>query len=357
MDNHRIFDYYADMTHSAHPLPFELRGGEKLLWSAAKVPHISVGQWVLWGLSGLFFVISGWFLVLGWLEQGIDAFRGMFYLIPGVLLIRVALLERARDRRTLYALSNQRAFIVEHAEGAAGVPLVVTFAVRPNMIIKYHRRRNGHADYYLGEESGYCINKRCGFINLPPEQEPLPYFALLGITLPATGETRRSAVFKRPGSRFRAGWGELICLCVLAAGIFLNVDECAFFLLSKETNGTVVSYRQGTKEVRKRGTVQLFYPEIEFCTADGLTCRAVSMHGYENYPAHQIGSVIPLRYLPGNPQLSSVLEQSELIVPVGCMVGLFVLIWFSWKEGSTPPPFGSPSYLLVDASETEHRCC
>ena len=98
------------MNPPSHPLPFELKAGEELLWSVDKQPHVSTRMGLMWGASILLLVLAG---VCAAMDIAGNA-DGLLYLAALLLVLAIlaagtAMHERSSDRRIAYALSNRRA--------------------------------------------------------------------------------------------------------------------------------------------------------------------------------------------------------------------------------------------------------
>lgn len=340
------------MNTSSHPLPFELKAGEELLWSVDKKPHVSTRMGLMWGASVLLLVLAG---VCAAMDIAGNA-DGLLYLAALLLVLAIlaagtAVHERSSDRRIAYALSNRRAFIIERPAKADGKPVVFSFAVRPQMIFKYLRRGNGNMDYYLGEEKQHKATHRRGFINLTPEQDPACFFEQLGITLPAKGEKRKPTVYERPEA-LRKGemWGKCFALLIFAAGLFLCFDDIYLYLAGQETTATIVGYEEGTEKRgrRSRREVTVFYPVVHFSTSEGETGLAVSRHGYDKAPAHAPGTQIPVLYDTAAPGNVTIKDDSILMTPGIMAFGFLWVGWSLWKQWRTRRNLTRQPYVLVD---------
>ncbi|BAL98825.1 hypothetical protein CLDAP_07860 [Caldilinea aerophila DSM 14535 = NBRC 104270] len=73
----------------------------------------------------------------------------------------------------------------------------------------------------------------------------------------------------------------------------------------------------------------LFYPIVEFCTAEGQTIRFQGSTG-SNPPAHRVGDKVQVRYDPQSPE-SAVVDSWDLWLPSILFIGtggFFVLVGF-----------------------------
>ncbi|MEE1265467.1 MAG: DUF3592 domain-containing protein [Akkermansia sp.] len=340
------------MNTSSHPLPFELKAGEELLWSVDKQPHLSTHMGLMWGASVLLLVLAG---VCAAMDIAGNA-DGLLYLAALLLVLAIlaagtAVHERSSDRRIAYALSNRRAFIIERPAKADGKPVVFSFAVRPQMIFKYLRRGNGHMDYYLGEEKQHKATHRRGFINLTPEQDPACFFEQLGITLPAKGEKRKPTLYERPEALRKSDvWGRVLALILFAAGLLLCSDDAILYLTGQETTATIVDYEEGTESRGRRGRreVTVFYPVVHFTTADGKERYALSRYGYDKAPAHEPGAQIPIIYDAAAPSEATIKDDSILHTPAIMALGFLWIGWGLWKQWRTLRQFSRQSYILVE---------
>lgn len=339
---------------SHHPLPFELEAGEELLWNVNKKPHVSTHMGLMWGASLLLLVLSG---VCAAMDMAGRA-DGLLYmaallLVLALLAAGTALHERSSDRRIAYALSNRRAFIIERPVKADGKAVIFSFAVHPQMIFKHLRRRNGHVDYYLGEEKQHKTTLRRGFINLTPEQDPACFFEQLGITLPTKGDKRKPIVYERPQALFKSyTWGKLFALVLFTAGLLLCGDDALLYLTGQETTATIVDYEEGTEKRGRRGRreVTVYYPIVHFTTAKGQSGLAISRYGYDKAPAHEPGSQIPIIYDASSPAAVTIKDDSILYTPGLMALGLLWSGWGLWKQRRERRQLSKQPYILIEVN-------
>ncbi|MBO5684916.1 MAG: DUF3592 domain-containing protein [Akkermansia sp.] len=320
------------MTPLSNLLPFELSRHEKLLWSYAATSSSAthVKRKSLWVLAGVLLLLALAGYVAAACSSGDDpSYLAHLCLALGIILALTARQEYSRGRYETYALSNRRAFIIEHSARRKQEPVVLTFTVRPKMVYRTLRRNNGHMDYYLAEEymGNDCMPR--GFIDLPPEQDPGPVFEQLGVSLPAEGEKREASVIQRTKEAHSLSWRSILTIGVLVVGISFYLNDIYLYLAGQETTATIVSYEQGSR-YRKRligcsRRIKVFYPVVSFTTADGQVCSAVSQNGYDKSPEHEPGTRIPLLYDPAKPENVTIKDDSLIFIPA---LMALVLAWY-----------------------------
>lgn len=320
------------MNPPSNPLPFELSRHEKLLWSyaAASSPATHVKRKSLWVLAGVLLFLAAAGYIAAACSSGDDLFYlAHLFLVLGVILALTARQEYSRGRYETYALSNRRAFIIEHSARRKQEPVVLTFSVRPKMVYRTLRRNNGHMDYYLAEEhmGNDCMPR--GFIDLPPERDPGPVFEQLGVSLPAEGEKREAPFIQRTKETRSLSWRSILTICAFVVCISFYFDDIYLYLAGKETTAAIVSYEQGSR-YRKRligrsRKIKVFYPVVSFTTADGQLRRAVSQNGYDKSPEHEPGDRIPLLYDPARPENVTIKDDSLIFIPA---LMALVLAWY-----------------------------
>lgn len=333
-------------------LPFELPADEELRWCIKKVPGMDAYQGALWAVSAL--LLTALCVLPCLLSDGRGYVCAGILLIPSLILVWAAIQAYRRDRRIIYALSNRRAFIIEHSLNQEGVPIVISFAVRSGMVCVSRYHRNGNVDYYWGEERMGGVRHRVGFLNVPPELDPASYLIRSGIVLSPDKDGYTPGVFRRPKIAGSVGWKNLLGLSILAAVLFLAFDEARFYLMSRETTATIESYQKRTEKRNKgRSEVAVFYPKVSFRLDNGEMCQTVSYTGYERCPAYQPGSRIPVRYLAFNPHRVTIRDEEALFLPGVIALGLFGFIGAKWKSVAADVSPVSVSCIFVKADRSE----
>ena len=333
-------------------LPFELPEDEELLWCIKKVPGMDICQGGLWIASAL--LLTALCLLPNLLSDGRGYVCAGLLLIPSLILVWAAIQAYRRDRRIIYALSNRRAFIIEHSLNREGVPIVISFAVRSGMVCVSRYHRNGNVDYYWGEERMGGVRHRVGFLNVPPELDPASYLIRSGIVLSPDKNGCPPYHIRRPKIAGSVGWKNALGLSILAVFLFLAFDEARFYLLSRETTATIESYQQGNEKRGKKGhLVTVFYPKVSFCLANGEICQAVSETGYDSSPAYPPGSRISVRYLADNPHRVTIRDEEALFLPGVIALGLFGFIGAKWKSAAADVSPVSVSCIFVEADRSE----
>ena len=327
-------------TKTETTLPFELGEAEEILWQCPMPRRPEKTDWIIIGvLLLLTAACGGIFCVYGITDAGkiAAAFGGLFLFLL-VLGLHVLFKERRINRRTIYALTNKRACIIERPARPDGKCLVFSFEVHPLMIFKVKRHRNGTVDYLLGKERRRYVALANGFRNLPPELDPAAAFARVGASIPAKGEKKRKTCeYTRPtpaGQSF-AGYIFLSCLFALALGLNYDNHAADLFLLGKETTATVVTYEQGTEERggrRSRREVTVYYPVVMFRTDSGAHCLTVSQTGYDKQPACAPGATVALLYDAADPRRATIKDTSILMRPGFLLLALLWALWQVWKS-------------------------
>lgn len=333
-------------------LPFELPADEELRWCIKKVPGMDAYQGALWAVSAL--LLAALCVLPCLLSDGRGYVCAGLLLIPSLILVWAAIQAYRRDRRIIYALSNRRAFIIEHSLNREGVPIVISFAVRSGMVCVSRYHRNGNVDYYWGEERMGGVRHRVGFLNVPPELDPASYLIRSGIVLSPDKNGCPPYHIRRPKIAGSVGWKNALGLSILAVFLFLAFDEARFYLLSRETTATIESYQQGNEKRGKKGhLVTVFYPKVSFCLANGEICQAVSETGYDSSPAYPPGSRISVRYLADNPHRVTIRDEEALFLPGVIALGLFGFIGAKWKSAAADVSPVSVSCIFVEADRSE----
>ncbi|MBR2313413.1 MAG: DUF3592 domain-containing protein [Akkermansia sp.] len=327
-------------TKTETTLPFELGEAEEILWQCPMPRRPEKTDWIIIGvLLLLTAACGGIFCVYGITDAGkiAAAFGGLFLFLL-VLGLHVLFKERRINRRTIYALTNKRACIIERPARPDGKCLVFSFEVHPLMIFKVKRHRNGTVDYLLGKERRRYVALANGFRNLPPELDPAAAFARVGASIPAKGEKKRKTCeYTRPtpaGQSF-AGYIFLSCLFALALGLNYDNHAADLFLHGKETTATVVTYEQGTEERggrRSRREVTVYYPVVMFRTDSGAHCLTVSQTGYDKQPACAPGATVALLYDAADPRRATIKDTSILMRPGFLLLALLWALWQVWKS-------------------------
>lgn len=313
---------------------------EELLWQCPMPPRPEKTDLAIIGVLVLLAAGCGAiFGVCGCTDAGkiAAAFGGLFLFLL-VLCIHIFFKERRVTRRTVYALTNKRACIIERPAMPDGKGLIFSFEVHPLMIFKVKRHRNGTVDYLLGKERRGSVAFANGFRNLPPELDPAPVFEQLGATLPAKGEKKRKTCeYSRPtpaGQRF-AGYIFLSCMFALALGLDYDTHGADLFLHGKETTATVVAFEQGTEERggrRSKHEVTVFYPVVMFRTDSGANCLTISQTGYDKQPACKPGATVELLYDAADPRRATIKDPGILMRPGLFLLCLFWALWQVWKS-------------------------
>lgn len=327
-------------TKTETPLPFELGGNEELLWQYPMPRRPEKTDWIIISVLLLLTAVCGVvFCICGITEAGkiAAAFGGLFLFLL-VLGLHVLFKERRINRRTIYALTNKRACIIERPARPDGKCLVFSFEVHPLMIFKVKRHRNGTVDYLLGKERRGYVALANGFRNLPPELDPAAAFARVGASIPAEGEKKRKTCeYTRPtpASQSFAGYIFLSCLFALALGLDYDNHGADLFLHGKETTATVVTYEQGTEKRggrRSRREVTVYYPVVMFRTDSGAHCLTVSQTGYDKQPACAPGATVELLYDAADPRRATIKDTSILMRPGFFLLALLWALWQVWKS-------------------------
>lgn len=327
-------------TKTETSLPFELEESEELLWQCPMPHRPETTDLSIIGVLVMLAAGCGTiFGVCGITDAGkIAAVFGGLFLFLLVLCLHVLIKERRINRRTIYALTNKRACLIELPARPDGKCLVFSFEVHPLMIFKVRRHRNGTVDYLLGKERRGSVAFANGFRNLPPELDPAPVFEQLGATRPAKGEKKRKTCeYSRPtpaGQSF-AGYIFLSCLFALALGLDYDTHGADLFLHGKETTATVVTYEQGTEKRggrRSRHEVTVYYPVVMFRTESGAHCLTVSQTGYDKQPACAPSATVELLYDAADPRRATIKDASILMRPGFFLLALLWALWQVWKS-------------------------
>ena len=327
-------------------LPFELGDDEELLWSLIKpaVPARVKLRRLLWAAV----------VVLGLLALGCLA-SDQFGL--GMLLTSVALLclagsgeAGAAPHRISYALSNQRAFIIERPTRRGRPCTVITFRVRRGMVCRVLRRSNGHVDYHLGRqvcEEGE--DRPRGFIDLAPEHDPAPLLKQLGVQLPAENKPREGPGFSYPTEEPHRRPGRNLIMAIIAGMgclLFLNTHGTHLLLTGQKTTADIVGYEQVNDKRGRRWTrrmVVVHHPVLSFSTPDGRTHKANSLYGFDDEPKYPVGAQVEVLYAPGNPGCATICDYGIFYLPgVMLLCSLFFL-----RRYLRHPKDKKPDYVLI----------
>lgn len=326
-------------TKTETTLPFEPGEDEELLWQCPMPRRPEKTDWIIIGVLLLLTLACGViFCVCGITDAGkiAAAFGGLFLFLL-VLGLHVLIKERRINRRTVYALTNKRACIIERPARPDGKCLVFSFEVHPHMIFKVKRHRNGTVDYLLGKERRGYVAFANGFRNLPPELDPAAAFARVGASIPAEGEKKRKTCeYTRPTPAGQSFAGVIILSCLFALALGLDYDNhgADLFLHGKATTATVVTYEQGTEKRggrRSRREVTVYYPVVMFRTDSGAHCLTVSQTGYDKQPACRPGATVELLYDAADPRRATIKDASILMRPGFFLLALLWALWQVWK--------------------------
>ncbi len=338
------------MTPLSNLLPFELKQDEHLLWSyAAENKAVSGGKRKsLWPLAILLLVLAMMGYAANFLGISDDYFflaRICLYL--GMAVALVAKMERNNGRYEVYVLSNLRAYIIELSTRKKHTPVVLSFAVHPQMVYRILRRSNGHMDYYLGSEQIGKEPMPRGFINLPPEHDPASILEQLGVLLPAEGETLEPLYIQRPKIKYSISWRKILISCLLVLGLLLHSGNIYMYFAGQETTATVVDYE---KEDDEDPEYTMFYPVVIFNTAGGDVCKSTCNQGASGAPEYEIGAQIPLIYDPTNPKYAMINEDSLISTPAIMALALLCLLLSLRKEVSERRKLLKSPYILVETN-------
>ena len=334
------------MTPPSNPLPFELQQDEQLLWSYAaenKAAPASKRK-SLWPLAILLLVLGVTGRAAEWLDIS-DEFSSLarICLYLGMLVVLVVKLERNNGRYEVYALSNLRAYIIELSTGRKHTPVILSFAVHPQMVYRTLRRENGHVDYYLATEFMGREPMPRGFINLPPEQDPAPILEQLGITLPAEGETLEPLPIERPQIKYSVSWRKILLTCLLAAGLWLHSGYIYMYFAGQETTATVVDHEADMHTA-------MLYPVVIFTAADGNPRKSTCIQGSSEAPEYEIGAQIPLIYDPANPEYAMINEDSLIATPAIMALFFIWLLLSLRKEWNARRKLRQTPYIHLEIS-------
>ena len=313
--------------------------GEELLWKCRK-PQPSE-KWDMVTLGVLLCLVAGCGITYGLAEAEITGklalvFGGLFLFIIVVGVIKLVH-HRGVVRRTVYVLTDKKAYIQESPAKPKDKWLLISFEVHPHMIYKVKRRSNGTVDYVLGKEHRGNLTLRTGFMHLPPELDPAAVFEQLGATLPAKDEKKRAVCeYKRPILPAQSIVGYVFLSVLFAVGFALCYDEhgADLYVVGEEATAKVVAYEQGTEKRGRRSKreVSVYYPIVAFHTADGRTCVTNSQTGYDKSPACAPGDTVQILYHPDEPRYATIKDDSILIRPLVLLAAIFWALWSIWKE-------------------------
>ena len=314
--------------------------GEDLLWKCRK-PQLSE-KWDMVTLGVLLCLVAGCGITYGLAEEEITGklalvFGGLFLFIIVVGVIKLVH-HRGVVRRTVYVLTDKKAYIQESPAKPKDKWLLISFEVHPHMIYKVKRRSNGTVDYVLGKEHRGNLTLRTGFMHLPPELDPAAVFEQLGATLPARGEKKRTVCeYKRPTLPVQSIFGYVFLLGLFAVGFVLCHDDhgADLYVTGEEATATVVGYRQDTEERGRRGRreVTVYYPVIAFQTAEGGEPYVThSQTGYDHSPEREPGDTVQVLYYPDEPLYATIKDDSILLRPLLLLAGIIWALWSIWKE-------------------------
>ena len=312
---------------------------EKLLWICRK--PMPPAKWDMVALSILLILVAGCGITYCLAEAEI---AGKLALIFGGLFLFIIVMglasfvhQRGVVRRTVYVLTDKKAYIQEGPARPKDKWLLISFEVHPHMIHKVKRRRNGTVDYVLGKEHRGSLTLSTGFMHLPPELDPAAVFEQLGATLPAKGEKKRAfCEYKRPTQAVHSIFGYVLLSCLFAVGFALCYDDhgADLYVLGEKTEARVVAYEQGTEKRGRRNKreVTVYYPVVAFHTADGRTCVTNSQTGYDKSPAREPGDTVQILYHPDEPRYATIKDDSILIRPLLLLAAIIWALWSIWKE-------------------------
>ena len=334
----------------SNPLPFEFQQDEQLLWSHAAENKAATGRKrkSLWPLAILLLLLGAMGRAAEWLDISDEfSFLARMCIYLGMLVILVIKLERNNGRYEVYALSNQRAYIIELSTRKKHTPVVLSFAVHPQMVYRTLRRVNGHMDYYLGSEPMGKEPMPRGFINLPPEHDPASILEQLGVLLPAEGETLEPLHIQRPKIKYSISWRKILISCLLVLGLLLHSGYIYMYFAGQETTATVVDYEKDAgQDVDPEYT--MFYPVVIFNTAGGDVCKSTCIQGASGAPEYEIGAQIPLIYDPVNPEYAMVNEDSLISTPAIMALALLWLLLSLRKERRELRSMLQSPYILLE---------
>ena len=336
----------------SNPLPFELQQDEQLLWSYAAENKAATGRKrkSLWPLAILLLLLGAMGRAAEWLDISDEfSFLARMCIYLGMLVILVIKLERNNGRYEVYVLSNQRAYIIELATGKKHVPVVLSFAVHPQMVYRTLQRTNGHVDYYLGSETLVKEPMPRGFINLPPEHDPASILAQLGVLLPAEGETLEPLHIQRPKIKHSISWRKILISCILGLGLLMHSGYIYMYFTGQETTATVVDYEKDA-EHNEDPEYTMFYPVVVFTTAGGDVCKSTCIQGASGAPWYEIGAQIPLIYDPANPEYAMINEDSLITTPAIMALFLIWLLLSMWKERNARRRLRQAPYIHLEIS-------
>lgn len=313
--------------------------GEELLWKCRK-PQLSE-KWDMVTLGVLLCLVAACGITYGLAEEEITGklaliFGGLFLFIIVVGLASFVH-QRGVVRRTVYVLTDKKAYIQESPAKPKDKWLLISFEVHPHMIYKVKRRSNGTVDYVLGKEHRGSLTLSTGFMHLPPELDPAAVFEQLGATLPARGEKKRAVCeYKRPTLPVQSIFGYVFLLGLFAVGFVLCHDDhgADLYVTGEEATATVVGYRQDTEERgrRRRREVTVYYPVIAFQTAEGEPYVTHSQTGYDHSPEREPGDTVQVLYYPDEPLYATIKDDSILLRPLLLLAAIFWALWSIWKE-------------------------
>lgn len=338
------------MKSPLNPLPFELKQDEHLLWSytAENKPAPASKRRSLWPLAILLLVLALAGRAVEWLNISDEfSFLARTCMYLAVIVALVAKTERNTGRYEVYALSNKRAYIIELSTSKKHVPVVLSFAVQPQMVYRILHRSNGHMDYYLGSEQIGKEPMPRGFINLPPEYDPASIFGQLGIVLPAENETLKPRLIRRPKIKYTISWKKILISCLLALGLWLHSGYIYMYFAGQETTATVVDYE---KEDDEDPEYTMFFPVAIFTTVSGDVCKSTCIQGTSGAPEYEIGAQIPLIYDPANPEYAMINEDSLIATPAIIALVLICLLLSLRKEVSERRKLLKSPYILVETN-------
>ncbi len=234
--------------------------------------------------------------------------------LGAVALLLCALYGIKSHRRTIYALTQQRALIVQ--QPPIGKPIVYALPVSPDMVYRVTRHHDGRSDYNMAEMPlGRYGMRELGFLQVRDNEQLQAELSRCGVDLPPHGKQRPATRRVDAYSAFSpllpmTGW--LVLLGLMLAGVIRELSDSTtrtyldLWLNGEKCSAAIIAYchtttwRTTTVNGKRREVSEkvVYYPVYRLTPADGTTIISTEVDGSSSIPKYRPGEQLTVYYDP-----------------------------------------------------------
>lgn len=304
-----------DELHRA--ISFALSDEEELLWAERRGYAMNGDVWVVLVAGLALLGMSLTFTVLALCPEPPD-YCNAYTIIPGFAaalgLLLCAVYGIKGNRRTVYALTQQRALIVQLLP--VGNPLVYAAPLSPDLVYRVTLHHDKLMDYYMAEMPlGRYGMREIGFLRVRDNERLQAELTRCGVKLPPPGKqrpaTRRLDAYAGLSPLLpMAGW--LTLLALMLAGVIRELTDSTtltyldLWLNGEKCSATIIAYCHTTTwrtttvngERREVSEKVVYYPVYRLTPADGTTIISTEVDGSSSMLRYRPDEQLTVYYNP-----------------------------------------------------------